>query len=187
MLKERIPTTLAEAINCYTVKAEEAREIGNEANRQKTILRNTIKDFWIANKIPIGSYVHSGGKKYGYAAVSTTILDNDAVLALYDAQEISRDQFLRMLKVDRKQAQNVLGGDVVADMETTVVGDTVDVRISSLSVEEADDEFISIMRNPVRKKKRKRFGSTALLATTKETPSTAAKPRRRVRQRRRDK
>lgn len=123
-------------------------------------MRNIVKDFWSKEKLPIGSYVRLGGEEYRFEAVESEVLDHDEILRRYDDEEISREQFLRMIKVDKKEAGNVLGGDEVADLTRTIVGKTVDIRVSSLPVDNADDEYIGIKRNIKTRRPRIKFGGS---------------------------
>jgi len=61
---------------------------------------------------------------------------------MIEAGELTLKQFLAMCKIDTKQAGNVLGGDVVASCTTTKIGNKADIRVETLSVEDAEDEYI---------------------------------------------
>lgn len=96
---------------------------------------------------------------------------------MYDDEEITRDQMLRMLKIDKQQAKNVLGGDVVAELTEEVVGKEIDVRIATLPVENDDDEFVAVNRAVKKRVKRRKFGGS------EERQSVKDAGRRRVRTR----
>ena len=137
-------------------------------------MRNAIIAYWTGNKLPIGSYMRMGGSEFRYEAAESTSYDTDAILQLYDDEDITREQFLQLMKIDPKQLGNVLGGDVAADLSTTTLGDKLDVRISELPVEHDDDEFIMVERNVRKKKKRSVFGKRA------DAKTQAAQPKRRI-------
>lgn len=139
----------------------EARDKTNEANRIKTELRNAIKNYWTAQQLPIGSFIRAGGMEFRYEANETTTLDAEAVLKMYEAKEITREQYLRMVSISKSEAKNVLGADMVADLEVTTVGDKIDVRMESLAVEHEADEFVAIRRLVRKKIKRSVFGQAA--------------------------
>lgn len=113
-----------------------------------------------------------------YEANEVTELDNDAILKMYDDGKITREQMLRLFNVDRAEAKKILGADVVADLETTTVGDKLDIRLKTLPVEEHDQEFIAVNRNVRVKTKRSVFGKEAELRERKKQPE-APKPLKR--------
>lgn len=93
---------------------------------------------------------------------------------MYDEEEITREQFIRMINLDSKQLANVLGADQAADLMTVTVGDTLDIRVSSLPVEEADDEFVMVERKIGSKRARSVFGKRA---EEKREKQSTAKPK----------
>jgi len=101
---------------------------------------------------------------------------------MYENKEITREQFVRMLKIDMSQAKNVLGGDQVADLEVTSIGDKPDIRISSLPVEQHDDEYIVVERRVRKKVKRSVLGQA--IEDRDKPEETQAKAKRRIKIRR---
>jgi hypothetical protein len=141
-------------------------------------LRNLVKTYWSEQKLPIGSYIRIGGSEFRYEATETEKLDNEAILAMYENEEITRENFLKMINIDKVAAANALGGDVIADLTETVIGKKVDIRVLSLPVEHEDDEYVAIIRKVrSRVKPRKKFGKDA---PTKVSENTRAKPRRKI-------
>lgn len=112
-------------------------------------------------QLPIGSFIRAGGYEFRYEANETSSLDTEAVVAMYDKKEITREQFIRMVSISKSEAKNVLGADMVADLEVTSVGDKLDVRIEALPVEHVDDEFVAVQRSIRKKIKRSVFGQAA--------------------------
>ena len=96
--------------------------------------------------------------EFRYESSETTSLDEEAVFIMYEKKQITREQFLRMMKIDSKEAKNVLGADVVADLEVKTVGDKLDVRVEALPVENAKDEYVAVRRLVRKKIKRSVFG-----------------------------
>lgn len=89
---------------------------------------------------------------------------------MYENDEITRSQLVRLLNVDRTQAKNILGGDAVADIEVTTIGEKVDVRISETPIDEIDEEFIGVIRKVrlrSKPKSRKRIGGREKTSTPK--------------------
>lgn len=180
MQREKLPERLKEVATRYATSHREARDATNAANRIKTELRNAIKDYWQAEKLPIGSYIHAGGFEFRYEANETTELDAAVVLDMYEKGEISKEKFLQMISISRSEAKNILGADVVADLEVTTVGNKMDVRIESLPIENVDDEFVAIVRTVRKKIKRSVFGKAAAEreASTQPKQSIASGKRR---------
>lgn len=122
--------------------------------------------------------------EFRYEANETTSLDTDAILNMYDKEEITREQFLRMLSIKASEAKNVLGADVVADLEVKTVGDKLDVRIDTLPVEQEKDEFVAVVRLVRKKIKRSVFGQSAeareAKAKNKDSPKTSTIKQRRI-------
>lgn len=172
MQREQLPPALKAVAFKFAAAHVKGRDATNEANRIKTELRNAIKAYWTEQQLPIGSFIRAGGMEFRYEANETTSLDSEAVLAMYEKKEITREQFLRMMTISKSEAKNVLGADMVADLETTSVGDKLDVRIETLPVENVDDEFVAVRRNVRKKIKRSVFGQAAQAKT--EAPQQAS-------------
>jgi len=126
-------------------------------------------------ELPIGSIIRCGGLEFKYEATQTTEIDAGAILDMFLNEEISREQYLRMINVSASEAKNVLGGDQVANLETTKVGNKVDVRVETLPVEFADDEFIGIKAIAPAKAKRRRVFGSGNAKVTAETQQTSRK------------
>ena len=181
MPKEKLPKPIADAALSYVKLAETAREATNAANRQKTVLKNEVKSHWITEKLPIGSYVRCGGFEFRYEGAETTTYDTEAILKAFEEGEITREAFLRIMKVDPKQLANVFGADQAADLTMTTVGDKLDIRVESLPVEREDDTFIMVERNIKTKQKRSVFGKRK-----EETAVAVKKSKRSIKVRRND-
>ena len=158
MPKEKLPEAIAKEARVFVGLQEQAREATNAANRQKTVLKNAVKSHWINGGLPIGSYVRVAGHEFRYEGASQTTYDTDAILKAFEEGEITREAFLRIMKVDPTQLKNVFGADQAADLTMTTVGDKLDIRMESLPVENEDDEFIMVERNIKTKQKRSVFG-----------------------------
>jgi hypothetical protein len=104
------------------------------------------------------------------------MIDPERVMQLYEAGEITRDQFLRTLKISATEAKNVLGGDQVADFTVTTVGKTLDIRITSLPIENLKDSYVLENSNIKKRVKRRLFGGGA-----KAENKTVSNPRRKRR------
>jgi len=86
---------------------------------------------------------------------------------MYDNEEISREDFVKMINVDKTQAKNVLGGDIVASMEYEQIGKTADIRLENTPIENIDDEFVIVATKIRSRVKRKTFGPKKSEATGK--------------------
>lgn len=140
------------------------------------MLRNAIKDHWTAAQLPIGSYVHAGGFEIRYEANETSAIDPEEVLKLFENEDITRQQFLQMMKISVTDAKNVLGGDQVADFTKTSIGAKIDIRLNDLPVEKVDDEFVMVNANVRKRVKRRVFGKDTTSAKT-VTPKRKIKRR----------
>lgn len=156
---------------------EKGREATNAANRKKTEFRNGVKNYWTAEQLPIGSFIRAGGFEFRYEATETTSLDEEAIFKLYEDGEITREQLLRMIKIDAKEAKNILGADQVADLEVKSVGDKLDIRMESLPVEQAEEEFVAVRRLVRKKVKRSVFGKER---EARKQPVAETKPGRKI-------
>lgn len=106
-------------------------------------------------------------------------VDAERVMQLYEKNEITREQFLRMVNIAVAEAKNVIGGDQVADFTVEVPGTTVDIRLADLPVENLDDEFVMANHAPKsRTKRRKVFGGGT--GTRAKTPAARVKKTRRI-------
>ncbi len=108
-----------------------------------------------------------------YEANTTSSIDPERVMELYEKGEISREQFLRTLKINATEAKNVLGGDQVADFTVEDVGTALDIRIAQLPVENIDDEFVMEFEKVRKRVKRRVFGGKK----PTESASATVKPR----------
>lgn len=142
MPKMKLPKELTEATNLYAKLSRKAKDASNEANRQKTVLRNTVKNHWQKEQLPVGSYIHAGGLRIRFETNETSAINPERVLELYENEEISRDQLLNMMKIGVTEAKNILGGDQVADFTEKVPGTKMDIRLEELPVENVEDEFV---------------------------------------------
>lgn len=170
MAKLPVPSELKKQVATYLKQHNEARELTNAANREKTALRNAIKDHWLEAELPIGSSIRIGGIEFLYEANDTTVIDVEALLTAFEAGDISRKQLLDMIKATSSDVSRVMGADFAADNTITQPGTKVDVRMNSLPVENQKDEYILIKRKERPTIRRK---------TNKAKPQkTAAKGRR---------
>lgn len=144
------------------------------------MLRNEVKTHWTEEQLPIGSYIHAGGMEIRYEANETSAINPERVLELYENEEITREQLLKMMKIGVTEAKNVLGGDQVADFTEKVPGTNVDIRLSELPVENIEDEFVmNVHKVKKRIKPRKLFGQGA--AKPKAERSKSGRPKRNIR------
>lgn len=174
MQHEKIPPNLRKSVKEFVDAHEKGREASNAANRLKTELRNTIKSVWTTMELPIGSFIRTGGMEFRYEANESTEINNEPILEMFLKEEITREQFLRMFKVDSKEAKNILGADQVADLEVKTVGDKLDVRIENLPVEKGEDDYIAVASVIKTNRKRRVFGSgtkpTKVAAPVEQSP-----------------
>lgn len=112
-----------------------------------------------------------------FEASESEVIDTDAILKLYDKKKITREAMLSMMSISIAEARKSLGGDMVADLSKTKVGDKVDIRIASLPVENANDEFIMV--NKKIRTKNPRLG--AALNKPQQTDEVAPKRRIKIR------
>lgn len=178
MPKLKVPEAIKEAVTQYTKLAAVSKEAGNAANRQKTVLRNSIKDHWQREGLPIGSFARVQGFDIRYEANETSSIDTEKVLELWEAGEITREQFLRTIKVQSTEAKNVLGGDQVAAFTVKEIGKSVDIRMDAVPIEQIDDEFIMENAKVRKRVKRRVFGGGNTTPTAKTT-----RPKRRIKTR----
>jgi hypothetical protein len=144
MEQRPLPKELKASAVAYAKSHEAAREAANLDNRTKTELRNAVKAYWSEEALPVGSFIRASGLEFRYEATKSTVIDPDKVLELYEKKIITREQFLRMVSIAKGEAKNVLGGDQVAAFEIEEVGDKIDIRVETLAVENANDEFVAV-------------------------------------------
>lgn len=137
------------------------------------MLRNAVKAHWVSSGLPIGSFARSDGYEIRYEAASSEIIDADEIMKQYENGDITREQFLRMISIQKTEAKNVLGGDQVAELTVTEVGKKLDIRLTSLPVENLDDAYVMENSNVKKRIKRRVFGNKS------KTP--VSKPRSRKR------
>lgn len=137
-----------------------------------------MKAEWASNQHPVGTFIRSGGLDIKYEASDSVKIDAEGVLKLYEADEITREQFVQMLNIDKTQAKKILGADQVMDLEIEVPGKDADIRVSDTPIDEIDDEYIAVTSKPIRSKPRKKFGGKP---TSKAAVASRPKSRRRVR------
>lgn len=181
MPRLKLPDELKKHAVDYAKQRDKARVETNAANRLKTTLRNAVKKHWLAEDLPVGSYIRAAGLEFRFEATENSVIDINYIYKMVEDGEITMAQFLSMLKVDAKAAANVLGGDVVADATTTKVGNKADIRVDTLPVENADDEFVeekSIVKDR-KMVKRRSFGRKPVTAQPARD-----KPKRRIKTRR---
>jgi hypothetical protein len=154
-----LPKHLKEAAQTYAALHEAGRTATNLANKGKTVFRNIIKDYWQKEGLPIGSYIRTGGTEYRYESNETTSLDAAAIVQMYENEEITKEQFIRMFNVDKGEASKILGGDVIASITITSIGDKLDVRTEDLPIEDAKDECVVINEDVRKKINRSMFGN----------------------------
>lgn len=122
------------------------------------MLRNAVKDFWATEKLPHGSYIVTNGLQIKYEAASSEKLSTEKIIELYEDEEITRDQLINLLNVDRSQANIILGGDIVADITTVEVGKKADIRLDKLPIERLNEEHIEIAHKKTTARRRIKIG-----------------------------
>jgi hypothetical protein len=158
MPKKQLPKQLkAEAAEYLKLDAA-SKEASNATNRQKTALRNAVKGFWATEGLPHGSYIVTNGLQIKYEAAESSKLSTEKVLELYEDGEITREQLIQLLNVDRTQANTILGGDIVASISYTEVGKKADIRIEKLPIERLKEEHIEIAHKKTRARRRVKIG-----------------------------
>jgi len=177
MPKEKLPKKVSVEAKKYLTYKSAAAEATSTMNKQKTVLRNVVKDLYTREKLNTASYMCIDGARLSYEATKTSVINPEGFLALYEDGEISKEQFLSCLKVNIAPAENVIGGDQVASLKEEIVGATVDLRIVTLPVEYAEDKFL--MRGTSSPKRRKRL----IRATTVKTGRNGIKRNIKVKRR----
>lgn len=125
------------------VKAKEkAKDAGNAANREKTVLRNAVKEYWLKNSMPIGSFIRTGGMEFRYEATERETVNANYILTMFEEGKISRENFLACITASKSDVQTLLGGDIALAATKITTGDKADIRVSDLPVENEADEFI---------------------------------------------
>jgi len=169
MPRLKLPEKLKAHATAFAKQQEVARLESNTANRLKTALRNAVKAHWTAEELPIGSYIRAGGLEFKFEATETSVMDVAKIYGMIEDGELTIKQFLSMCKIDSKQAANVLGGDVVASCTTTKIGNKADIRVDTLSVENAEDEYIE-ERSAIKTRTKRRVIGSAKLKVAEPAP-----------------
>lgn len=123
---------LLASIKKYMKMTGEAKEAGNAANRQKTVVKNDLVAFWQGKKLPAGTIIRVRDLELTYGPTDSEKFPIEKWLELYEQEDgvIDREQFLSALTVNKDKAKKILGEDQVAAMSEKVTGTRSDIRTS---------------------------------------------------------
>lgn len=111
---------------------EVAREATNDANRQKTVVKNALLDVLKSGEHNVNSGVVVNGVVYRYVPNETEIIDPRTWHRLYMDKKISENQYFAALSVAMGEAKKAVGEDQIPDISTRTMTKSADLRIAVL-------------------------------------------------------
>ena len=135
------------------------KEHTNAFNRLNTEVRNIFKARIQSNDWTLGTKIRFGGHEFAYDASDSTVIDPADLYTKLKDGEITEEQFLKCIKVNKSDVSTVLGSDVTLTLETPVKGENYSVRIKELPLDDKDDEYIAVpTATSIKRKTRRSLG-----------------------------
>ena len=135
MPKIKLDKELSAKFVGYLKLREAQKEAANALNREKTVVKNVFKDGIKNKQFLIGTYALAGGFRFDYNQTQSDVIDVEDFFKLYEAKEITREQLLKCISVQKAQVDNHVGSDVSLRLSTTKTGKEFDVRITELDID----------------------------------------------------
>lgn len=108
--------------------SEAARDATNTLNRHNTKTGKTFVAFYSAEKLPPRTQVVIDGVAYMYGTAESRVIDAKKWYELWQAGEITEDQYFDCLTVGKKDASLVIGEDQVEMLSIDKLGTAADIR-----------------------------------------------------------
>lgn len=126
----------------YIELADQARELINAVNREKTTVGKHFAKYMEENNLPAGFGFHIGEREIRYSlGKGADVMSAETVIRMFKAGEITEKQLVQIIDVRKGDAERVLGADVVASNLEFRSGKDMDIRITKAddTVDEAQD------------------------------------------------
>lgn len=124
--------TFVKEVETWKGLQDTAREHANAANRQKTVVNNACKELIREGKYGEDVEFHVGDSCFRFATSESEVIPAADVLALYEKNEITREQFLACISVSKTEANKHIGADRVTRLAVVTKGKKADMRVSEL-------------------------------------------------------
>jgi len=121
-----------------------AKDATNAVNRGKTILKNVFKDGIKNRQFVIGTYVLHGGYRFDYSQTESTVIEANDFLALYESGNITRDQLLKCVSVQKGSVDTYIGSDVALRLAKNKIGKEFDVRVTQLDIDSENESVVVV-------------------------------------------
>ena len=126
----------------------EAKMATNAANRQGTQLKNALVAIVKREDLKAEDEIRLGALAYRYDYATSEVVPAEALLKLFEDGEIDRRQFIESIKVQKADAERVIGGLIIGKLTETAKGDKADVRKRKLEDSEVTTEPKLIRAKP---------------------------------------
>jgi len=155
MAKQKIGKELSEKFAEYLTLRDVAKDATNAVNRGKTVLKNVFKDGIKNSQFVIGTYVLHGGYRFDYSQTESEVIETNDFLTLYESGQITRDQFIKCVSVQKGSVDTYIGSDVTLRLVKNRIGKEFDVRITQLDIDSANESVIVVpeAEQPIIRKK----------------------------------
>jgi hypothetical protein len=109
-----------------------ARDVLNAENRQKTQARKALKALVAGEVIDLGDEIHVGEKAYSFDFAKSESVDRKALYALVKKGDVSIDDFLKCIYVNKEMASKLIGDHILLKITKTETGKNADIRSRDL-------------------------------------------------------
>ena len=158
MPRLKLEKELSSAFVDFLTLKKAASEATNAVNRQKTVLKNIFKERIKTGKWELGTYVEAAGTRFDYSVTEKEVIEPEDFLAMYENGDITKEQFLRCISVQKGSVDTHVGSDVTLKLANKVHGDSYDVRTSDMDIEDVSKEAVVTPSAPMVPKRRKKVG-----------------------------
>lgn len=146
----------------HTQLKELARQSTNDANRQKTTVKNAVKGYAQAEKFGPSDEIHIGDTAYKYDVAYSDKIDTDAFLKLFEEKKIDRPTFLQCIGIAKDKAKLLIGAHVLKDIiQENIPGKTFDIRERELATPVKVPTVVRATKPPAKGNKLRRDIETA--------------------------
>ena len=120
--------TILKHIRLYKKLEVVRKEATNEANKEKTKLKNALVAFLRDGKHAVGTALRVEDSLYTYGTSESSVIPPDAWLRMWEKGYITKEQFLEAISVAKGVANNLIGQDQVKHIEQVKKSSTADLR-----------------------------------------------------------
>lgn len=147
------PRTVAiKELKEYEARYGDGNEAGNIANRQKTVAKKAFVEFLNHENLPPGTIMRVEGIEYIVSASMSEKISAEKWYEKFKKKEMTKDQFLAAISVNKAEAGRIVGEDVVMSISEKIIGTSADLR---RNVVDETLKGIKIIKPEVKTKKTK--------------------------------